>query len=238
MPTVTVYHPEHPATRSPLPATTASSSSPHFAKPARTLKQATLSSLAKPYARPASRKSAPPSPPPASPFVLDREPPPFPRTPTARAAFRRDLHDERYCHKPAAKITPFQWRVYDTLLTIPSGRLTTYGHLAALLSSSPRGVGAALRNNPFAPFVPCHRVIASTLYIGGFGGEWVKEGKGKGGRKEGEGDEGRRTAEKIELLRREGVLFDSKGYLRDQTRLWDGKEKVDVVEVITLEDES
>ena len=33
-------------------------------------------------------------------------------------------------------------------------------------------MGGALRNNPFAPRIPCHRVIASNLFVGGFKGEW------------------------------------------------------------------
>ncbi|KPV76180.1 uncharacterized protein RHOBADRAFT_34801, partial [Rhodotorula graminis WP1] len=121
-------------------------------------------------------------------------------------------------------------QLYDLLLTVPPGSVTTYAQLATLLDSSARAVGSALRNNPFAPFVPCHRVIASTLYIGGFGGEWIKPGPGARGRAAakangdggGDGDEGRRTGEKRELLRREGVEFDAKGFLRTKRSLWDG----------------
>ena len=43
----------------------------------------------------------------------------------------------------------------------------------ALGQGSPRSVGGALRNNPFAPRIPCHRVIASSFFVGGFKGEWV-----------------------------------------------------------------
>lgn len=58
-------------------------------------------------------------------------------------------------------------------------------------------MGNALRNNPFAPAVPCHRVVAADGGIGGFGGEW--------------GAEGRFAAEKVRLLRGEGVRFDGRG---------------------------
>ena len=34
-------------------------------------------------------------------------------------------------------------------------------------------MGGALRNNPFAPRIPCHRVIASSFFVGGFKGEWT-----------------------------------------------------------------
>lgn len=63
---------------------------------------------------------------------------------------------------PSKKITPFQRRVYDLLLQIPAGKVSTYAALSKALDSSPRAVGGALRNNPFAPDVPCHRVVAST----------------------------------------------------------------------------
>jgi methylated-DNA-[protein]-cysteine S-methyltransferase len=60
------------------------------------------------------------------------------------------------------KVTEYQERVYSLLQQIPEGRITTYAALAKALSSSPRAVGGALRNNPFAPEIPCHRCIAST----------------------------------------------------------------------------
>jgi len=59
------------------------------------------------------------------------------------------------------QVTEFQGRVYTLLKQIPSGKVTTYAALAKALNSSPRAVGGALRNNPFAPEVPCHRCIAS-----------------------------------------------------------------------------
>ena len=57
---------------------------------------------------------------------------------------------------------------------IPKGKVSTYGALSQVLKSSPRAVGQALRRNPYAPQVPCHRVVASTLELGGFSGSWVK----------------------------------------------------------------
>lgn len=54
-----------------------------------------------------------------------------------------------------------------------------------------------MRNNPFAPAVPCHRVLAANGSVGGFGGEW--------------GPEGRFAGEKVKLLREEGVRFDGGG---------------------------
>ncbi|KAF6748548.1 6-O-methylguanine DNA methyltransferase [Ephemerocybe angulata] len=100
------------------------------------------------------------------------------------------------------RLTPYQWKVYDYLLTIPRGRITTYKGVAAAVGGSPRSAGTALRNNPFSPQVPCHRVIASDLFIGGFFGEWVK----------GNGEQPR-VDQKRALLADEGVTFDEKGYL-------------------------
>jgi len=65
----------------------------------------------------------------------------------------------------------FAQRVYDLVAQIPRGKIATYGDVAnALGSSSARAVGQALRRNPFAPDVPCHRVIAGTGQLGGFFG--------------------------------------------------------------------
>jgi methylated-DNA-[protein]-cysteine S-methyltransferase len=69
-------------------------------------------------------------------------------------------------------VTPFQKRVYEAVSRIPKGRVATYQGVAKHIGcGSPRAVGQALRRNPFAPRVPCHRVIASTLAMGGFKGE-------------------------------------------------------------------
>jgi O-6-methylguanine DNA methyltransferase len=61
-------------------------------------------------------------------------------------------------------------RVYALLSQIPPGRVSTYAALGKALNSSPRAVGGALRRNPFAPKVPCHRIICANgvmliLYI-------------------------------------------------------------------------
>lgn len=61
-----------------------------------------------------------------------------------------------------ATVTPYQERVYALLQQIPSGKITSYAAMSRALNSSPRAVGGALRVNPFAPEIPCHRCIAST----------------------------------------------------------------------------
>lgn len=56
--------------------------------------------------------------------------------------------------------TPFQRRVWEALLCIPPGTVTTYGELARALGSSPRAVGQACGANPIPIVIPCHRVVA------------------------------------------------------------------------------
>lgn len=72
----------------------------------------------------------------------------------------------------AKGITEFQRRVYLELLNVPRGQTISYGELARRIGCrSAQAVGQALRRNPFAPDVPCHRVIASDGTIGGFFGQ-------------------------------------------------------------------
>ncbi|KAF2691873.1 DNA binding methylated-DNA--cysteine S-methyltransferase [Lentithecium fluviatile CBS 122367] len=110
---------------------------------------------------------------------------------------------------PPGAVTPFQERVYALLQQIPEGKVATYAAVARVLKSSPRAVGGALRNNPFAPEVPCHRVLASTGFIGGFKGDWEKVPSGVN------------QEEKRKLLKEEGVEFDERGFLVDKRCWWD-----------------
>ncbi|CAF9926488.1 hypothetical protein IMSHALPRED_006974 [Imshaugia aleurites] len=96
----------------------------------------------------------------APPQCVPKSPPPAPIDPT--------LSSEITSH---ATLTPFRKTVLLALRQVPLGSYTTYLALSNHLSSSPRAVGNALRNNPFAPRVPCHRVVAADGGIGGFGGE-------------------------------------------------------------------
>jgi methylated-DNA-[protein]-cysteine S-methyltransferase len=97
--------------------------------------------------------------------------------------------------------TPYQLRVYTLLSQIPPGRLTTYASLARALNSSPRAIGGACRRNPFAPEVPCHRVISSNGHIGGYKGEME------------DAPSGINQQRKLQLLREEGVEFTEEGML-------------------------
>lgn len=68
--------------------------------------------------------------------------------------------------------TPFQRRVWNALLTIPFGETRSYGQIAKQVGrpSASRAVGAANGRNPVSIVAPCHRVIASTGALTGFGG--------------------------------------------------------------------
>ncbi|MDQ6888892.1 MAG: methylated-DNA--[protein]-cysteine S-methyltransferase [Bacteroidota bacterium] len=66
--------------------------------------------------------------------------------------------------------TGFQLKVWETLLKIPMGKLSTYGNIAAQIKNpnASRAVGSAIGSNPVAYLIPCHRVIQSTGAIGGY----------------------------------------------------------------------
>ena len=100
--------------------------------------------------------------------------------------------------------TPFQEQVYAACRSIPKGKVTTYGRLGRLIGCrSARAIGQALRNNPYAPHTPCHRVVATDLRMGGFNGEKA----------------GPEIQRKIALLEAEGVLvLDEKRI--DPSCLW------------------
>ncbi|WP_294293980.1 methylated-DNA--[protein]-cysteine S-methyltransferase [uncultured Chryseobacterium sp.] len=68
------------------------------------------------------------------------------------------------------KGTDFQLKVWESLLTIPMGKLSTYGKLAEKIghSKASRAVGTAIGSNPVAFLIPCHRVIQSSGKIGGY----------------------------------------------------------------------
>lgn len=79
------------------------------------------------------------------------------------------------------------------LLQVPRGKVISYGHLAEISASSPRGVGSVMRSNPVPWAIPCHRVIHSDGRLGKLGGTVAG------------------TKEKERILRAEGVLFNENG---------------------------
>lgn len=96
-------------------------------------------------------------------------------------------------------LTDFQRRVYSVVAQIPKGRVMSYQGVArAVGCGSCQAVGQALKRNPFAPAVPCHRVIKSDLSPGGFVGARQGEALGR----------------KLSILAGEGVFFE-KGRLQN-----------------------
>lgn len=84
----------------------------------------------------------------------------------------------------------FDEKVWKLMERIPKGRVTTYGQIARKLNTKAyRAVGNACRKNPYAPRVPCHRVVRSDGTVGGFGGK----------------TSGKTVKEKTQLLRKENV---------------------------------
>ena len=88
------------------------------------------------------------------------------------------------------KYSSFELKVWDYLKKIPKGSVKSYKQVAIAIKkpNSARAVANACGKNPFAPQVPCHRVIKSDGTIGGY--------SGPGGKKT-----------KIKLLKMEGYMF-------------------------------
>ena len=86
--------------------------------------------------------------------------------------------------------TKFQRKVWKYLKTIKFGTIKTYKQVAIAINrpNSARAVANAVGKNPFAPKIPCHRVIRSDGSLGGY--------SGKGGVKT-----------KKRLLKREGIIL-------------------------------
>jgi methylated-DNA-protein-cysteine methyltransferase related protein len=104
-------------------------------------------------------------------------------------------------------MTAFKDRVYKVIGQIPKGKVATYGQIARLAGNSKaaRSVGALMKHNPYAPEVPCHRVVGSSGQLIGYS---IEKG----------------IATKKQLLVSEGVAFkrekvDLKKYLWQPKKL-------------------
>ncbi|KAJ1933900.1 hypothetical protein EC988_008971, partial [Linderina pennispora] len=99
--------------------------------------------------------------------------------------------------KTGRPVTEFQYRVYDLCKQVPRGHFTTYKAMADHMGSGSRAVGNALAKNPFCPLpIPCHRVLTSDYYIGGFSG-----------------DKKSKIFWKKAKLEKEGLKFDDSGFV-------------------------
>ena len=70
----------------------------------------------------------------------------------------------------AEHLSAYTQKMLKTASLIPIGYLSSYGAIAKAAGGSPRAVGRVLASNPFAPIVPCHRVVSSDFTLGGYGG--------------------------------------------------------------------
>lgn len=83
------------------------------------------------------------------------------------------LQNPENAHNPLQlhiKGTDFQLKVWDALLKIPLGQLTTYSHISNHIGKpkANRAVGTAVGSNPISYIIPCHRVIRSSGELGGY----------------------------------------------------------------------
>jgi O-6-methylguanine DNA methyltransferase len=101
-------------------------------------------------------------------------------------------------------VSSHQDRVCSVLERIPAGKVTTYGLISDRIRSGPRAVGGAVASNPWSIFVPCHRVVPSSLTIGNYS---LCGTLGENG-----------SATKRDLLMREAVPID--GDRIDRSALW------------------
>ena len=78
--------------------------------------------------------------------------------------------DDALAIKFHLKGTPFQIKVWEALLRIPMGKLSTYSGIAKVIDNikASRAVGSAVADNPVAFLIPCHRVIRSTGDFGNY----------------------------------------------------------------------
>ena len=83
--------------------------------------------------------------------------------------------------------------VYNKLKLVPPGKVTTYKLLAEACGvKAYRAIGQILKRNPYAPVVPCHRVVRSDGGIGGFMGK----------------TRGKEVEKKIMMLKKEGIIIE------------------------------
>jgi methylated-DNA-[protein]-cysteine S-methyltransferase len=96
-------------------------------------------------------------------------------------------------------------QAYQLLRQVPKGKITTYKCLAeALNTKAYQAIGQIMRRNPYAPQVPCHRVVRNNGNLGGFNGS----------------TRGKNITNKIKLLKKEGIEVEN-GKIKDfEKKLW------------------
>ncbi len=95
-------------------------------------------------------------------------------------------------------------KLWNLLEEIPKGNVCTYKAVAQKLKlKNPRNVGWMLKQNEHAPRIPCHRVIQSSGFIGGYSGA----------------SSGPKVSKKLKLLKEEGIRFTQKGKIEDPSQI-------------------
>jgi methylated-DNA-[protein]-cysteine S-methyltransferase len=85
-------------------------------------------------------------------------------------------HKENILRGRVIEDMSFCQKAWALTARIPEGKVTTYGHIARHLGSNGyRAVGMAMNRNPYAPAVPCHRVVGSQGTLTGFAGGLPKK---------------------------------------------------------------
>ncbi len=67
------------------------------------------------------------------------------------------------------RLPVYTQKVLKATLHVPLGYVTTYGAIAKAVGGGPRAIGNIMASNPFAPIVPCHRVVRAGFKVGGYG---------------------------------------------------------------------
>ena len=106
------------------------------------------------------------------PEALETEPAPALSAAAARIRGLIEGGDDDLIDLPLdySSVSDFERRVYEIARRIVPGETTTYGDIARQIGevTDSQAVGKALGRNPFAPIVPCHRVVAAGQKLGGF----------------------------------------------------------------------
>jgi methylated-DNA-[protein]-cysteine S-methyltransferase len=105
------------------------------------------------------------------PFQVFQEPSAFAEDALASVKNVYDGKDAAHGFSLATEHLPaYTRRVLEAASLIPAGYVASYGSIAKAAGGSPRAVGNVMARNPFAPLVPCHRVVSSDFTLGGYGG--------------------------------------------------------------------
>jgi O-6-methylguanine DNA methyltransferase len=104
------------------------------------------------------------------PFQVFHEPTVFAKEAMGKLKLIYDGKDN-YTNPPlsTSHLPTYTKKILKTTSAIPLGYVTSYGAIAKAAGGGPRAVGNIMASNPFAPIVPCHRVVRADFSLGGYG---------------------------------------------------------------------